>query len=208
VASIYELKPRFQALLRPLVDRLAAFGITANQVTIATLILSLVGGALVMALPNVRAVLLLMPVLLFVRMALNAIDGMLAREHNMKSPVGAMLNELGDVLADAAMYLPLVAVDAVRPGPVVAFVVLGIISEMAGVAAVQIGAERRYDGPLGKSDRAFAVGVIYFLLGLGIAPGRWHVILLVTLAALAVMTIVRRSRQALASVGPASAHRP
>ena len=33
--SIYELKPRFQALLRPLARRLHAMGITANQVTLA-----------------------------------------------------------------------------------------------------------------------------------------------------------------------------
>jgi CDP-diacylglycerol--glycerol-3-phosphate 3-phosphatidyltransferase len=37
-------------------------------------------------------------------MALNAIDGMLAREHDMQSPLGAMLNELGDVLSDVARW--------------------------------------------------------------------------------------------------------
>ena len=33
--------------------------------------------------------------------------------------------------------------------------------EMAGVVAVQIGAERRYDGPMGKSDRAFTFGLLH-----------------------------------------------
>jgi hypothetical protein len=32
--SIYQLKPAFQGLLRPLVRRLAAVGVTANAVTI------------------------------------------------------------------------------------------------------------------------------------------------------------------------------
>ena len=45
-------------------------------------------------------VLLLLPAVLFLRMALNAIDGMLAREHNQKSALGAILNELGDVFSD------------------------------------------------------------------------------------------------------------
>ena len=73
---------------------------------------------------------------------------------------------------------------------------LGIISEMAGVVAVQIGAERRYDGPLGKSDRAFAFGLIAFLLGCGVPSGKWLTILLSVLVVMAVVTIVRRARRA------------
>jgi len=36
-------------------------------------------------------------------MALNAIDGMLAREHHMQSKLGAILNELGDVVSDTVL---------------------------------------------------------------------------------------------------------
>ena len=45
--SIYQLKPRFQALLRPLVQRLHDSGITANQVTLAALVVSLAVAAAV-----------------------------------------------------------------------------------------------------------------------------------------------------------------
>ena len=123
-----------------------------------------------------RVVLLLVPAVLFVRMALNAIDGMLAREHDMKSRLGAVLNELGDVIADAGLYLPLALVPGVSALGVTSGRVLGVISEMAGVVAVQIGAERRYDGPLGKSDRAFAFGCIVFPAGLrrGAGPVARH----------------------------------
>jgi CDP-diacylglycerol--glycerol-3-phosphate 3-phosphatidyltransferase len=45
VPSIYELKPAFQRLLRPMVGALARGGITANHVTLAAAILSIaVGG--------------------------------------------------------------------------------------------------------------------------------------------------------------------
>ena len=71
-------------------------------------------------------------------------------------------------ISDAGLYLPLALVPGVPAALVVVLVVLGVISEMAGVVAVQIGAERRYDGPLGKSDRAFAFGLIAFLLGCGV----------------------------------------
>jgi CDP-diacylglycerol---glycerol-3-phosphate 3-phosphatidyltransferase len=197
VASIYDLKPRFQALLRPVTQWLASQGVTANQITMVAVLLSVATGALVLARPTSRAVLLLVPLVLFVRMALNAVDGMLAREHGMKSRLGAVLNELGDVISDAGLYLPLALVPGVRGSLVVVTVVLGIISEMAGVVAIQVGAERRYDGPLGKSDRAFAFGFIAFLLGCGVAPGRWLDWVLAILIMMAVVTILRRSRRAL-----------
>ncbi len=43
-------------------------------------------------------------------MALNAIDGMLAREFNQQSTLGAILNEVGDIISDAALYLALLFV--------------------------------------------------------------------------------------------------
>lgn len=165
--SIYQLKPAFQGLLRPLVNALARVGVTANQVTIAAVVLCAAVG-IAIAVVDAPRILLLLPLALFLRMALNAIDGMLAREHAQASKLGAILNELGDVVGDAAMYLPL----AMRPGfpsaVIVVFVVLGIIVEMTGAIGVQIGASRRYDG-FGKSDRAFVVGAIGLAYGLG-----WH----------------------------------
>jgi CDP-diacylglycerol--glycerol-3-phosphate 3-phosphatidyltransferase len=176
---------------------LAAKGVTANLVTIAALVLSLATGALVMAFPDSRAALLMVPLVLFIRMALNAIDGMLAREHDMKSRLGAVLNELGDVVADAGLYLPLAAIVGVRAELLIAAVVLGIICEMAGVVAIQIGADRRYDGPFGKSDRAFVFGGIALLVGCGVAPGRWLDVVLLVMIGLSAITIVNRSRRAL-----------
>jgi len=199
--SIYDLKPRFQALLRPLVKSLAEAGVTANHVTVAALVLSFIVGAFITLFPAEKWPLLLMPLALFVRMALNAIDGMLAREHGMKSSLGAILNELGDVLSDTALYLPLGLVPGVNSIYIVAITILAIVSEMTGVVAVQIGAHRRYDGPMGKSDRAFIFGLICLLMGIGIQPSYWvDVILLITLGLLLV-TIVNRARRALAEVG-------
>jgi CDP-diacylglycerol--glycerol-3-phosphate 3-phosphatidyltransferase len=207
LASIYDLKSRFQALLRPAVRWLASRGVSPNQVTIAATVLSLATGLCVATFPQGTLALLLVPVALFIRMALNAMDGMLAREFGRQSRLGGLLNELGDVVADAAIYLPLALIPGMPAAPLVIFVVLGIITEMAGVVAVQIGAERRYDGPLGKSDRAFAIGLICFLLGVGVDRGQWVSILLIVLSVLAVVTIVRRSRSALQAAGKTDARR-
>lgn len=198
--SIYDLKPRFQALLRPLVRRLANGGVSANHVTIAAVILSIGFGATIARYPSEDWPLLIMPVALFLRMALNAVDGMLAREHAMKSALGAILNELGDVVSDIALYLPLATVPGVSVTWIVAVVLLAILSEMAGVIAVQIGAQRRYDGPMGKSDRAFVFALFCLLQGLGLIPARWFNYALMVSAGLLVVTVANRARRALAEV--------
>jgi CDP-diacylglycerol--glycerol-3-phosphate 3-phosphatidyltransferase len=200
MASIYELKPKFQGLLRPVTNALARAGVTANQVTVFAMLLSFVAGAAIYYFHSLR-VLLLLPIVLFLRMALNAIDGMLAREHNLKTPLGAILNELGDVFSDAALYLPLALIAPFDPLLMVLIVIFAVISEMAGVLGVPIGASRRYDGPMGKSDRAFIFGALGLLLGLNLAispivrPVLWIVLILLAL------TILNRARCALREIG-------
>jgi len=197
LATIYDLKPAFQGLLRRPANALARAGVTANQVTLAALLMSAAAGLLLLAFPTDRRVLALVPVVLFLRMALNAIDGMLAREHGMKSKLGAVLNELGDVVSDAFLYLPFAFVPDVPAGWVVLVVLVGILGEMTGVVAVQVGASRRYDGPFGKSDRAFLFGLLALLLAIGVEPGAWIGVLLAAACALGVLTVVNRARAAL-----------
>ncbi len=196
--SIYDLKPAFQRLLRPAARGLVAAGATPNQITTVALALSAAVGALILWRPTAQIPLLLLPPALLLRMALNALDGMMAREHAMRTRAGAFFNELGDVLADAALYLPLAAVPGVRPGLVVPAVVLAGATEMAGVVAVLIGASRRYDGPMGKSDRAFVFGGLGLLLGLGVSPGPWLDVVLGAVLVLLVLTVINRTRKAVA----------
>jgi CDP-diacylglycerol--glycerol-3-phosphate 3-phosphatidyltransferase len=198
--TIYDLKPAFQNLLRPVCNAFARTGISANQVTLAALLGSVAVGGLFAACPGQRWAALLIPVWLFLRMALNAIDGMLAREHGMQSSLGGILNELGDVISDAALYLPFALVPGISPSLIVAIVILAIVTEMAGVVAVQVGASRRYDGPLGKSDRAFAFGLLALLVGLGVEPGIVVNVVLAIVAAGALLTVLNRCRMALAEL--------
>ena len=203
MASIYDIKPAFQNLLRPITRSLAGAGVTANQVTLAAAVLSCAVGTCVAVYPEKRWPLLVLPGFLFVRMALNAIDGMLAREHNMKSRLGAVLNEISDVVADTALYLPLALVPGFSLWLIVVITILAIVSEMTGVVAIQIGATRRYDGPMGKSDRAFAFGLLALLLGLGVPAGAWLFYVQILLIVLLTLTILNRARRAL-TAAPAS----
>jgi CDP-diacylglycerol--glycerol-3-phosphate 3-phosphatidyltransferase len=197
MASIYDIKPKFQALLRPITQMLAAAGVTANQVTIAALLLSVGHGLLIAYAPMQWLWLLLLPVTLFLRMALNAIDGMLAREHDQKSRLGALLNELSDVASDAALYLPFAVVAPLSATAAVIAVVLAALTEMTGVVAQTIGSTRRYDGPMGKSDRAFAYGLLAFLLALGLGGASWTHLYQWAIVLLLLVTIWNRARKAL-----------
>jgi phosphatidylglycerophosphate synthase len=199
VPSVYQLKPAFQRRLRPAVGALAAIGVTANAVTVAAVVLSLVVGSLVALLPNTTWPLLLLPVALLLRMALNAVDGMLAREHDMRSRLGAVLNELGDVVSDAALYLPLALVAAFHPALVVAIVLLAALTEFTGVLGPMVGAERRYDGPMGKSDRALVFGLLGLWFGLGGPDGVWLDVVLAAVAVLLAVTVVNRARRVVTS---------
>ncbi|MGE8364500.1 CDP-alcohol phosphatidyltransferase family protein [Cupriavidus sp.] len=196
--TLYQIKPKFQALLRPWVKRLAARGVTANQVTLAAAAGSLVIGALVAALAWLPAVFLLMPVWLFVRMALNAVDGMLAREHGQQSVLGAYLNELGDIVSDLALILPFSLVSPFGAGEVMVFAVLAVIVECAGLIGPLAGASRRYDGPLGKSDRALVLGALGLWVGLGLSLAYAAHWLWVLLSLLSLLTIANRVRRGVA----------
>ena len=198
--SIYQIKQAFQNLLRPLTRKLAMMGVTANQITNAALLLSVLTGLVLAYWSTTTLIFFLVPLVMLVRMGFNAIDGMLAREHNMKTPLGTFLNELSDVISDAALYLPFAFVTQIQPMLVVAVVIAAIISEMAGVIAVQIGASRRYDGPMGKSDRAFVFGAIALIIAFDIPFGIWLNIVLAGVLLLLVLTTINRVLSALKEV--------
>ena len=163
--TIYDLKPRFQALLRPLLKRFYDAGITANQVTLAALVASILVGIILVISPN-PTLFIILPFFLFIRMALNAIDGLLAREYQQQSKLGALLNESGDIISDAALYLPFALLTGAIPWLIVLTVFLAVLSEFCGVLAQTIGTDRRYDGPMGKSDRAFLFGTYALVIAI------------------------------------------
>lgn len=196
--SIYDLKPRFQNLLRPSVTRLHARGVTANQVTLFACAISILVGALVAIFAEHPAVFALLPLWMLLRMGLNAVDGMLAREFGQQSRLGAYLNEITDLVADAALYLPFACLAGVSGAAVGAVVLLAWLSEYAGVLGLMVGASRRYDGPMGKSDRAFVFGLLGFLLAVGVPVAPWLTSIMAVLAALLVYTTYNRVKRGLA----------
>ncbi|MCO5070285.1 MAG: CDP-alcohol phosphatidyltransferase family protein [Rhizobiaceae bacterium] len=197
MATLYDIKPAFQARLRPLTARLAASGVTANQVTVAAMLMSVAAGALLAVFPEKRALFFLLPLVLFVRMALNAIDGMLAREFGQASTLGMYLNELADIVSDLALILPFALVAPFAPAGVISFAIAAILVEYAGVLGIPAGIGRNYAGPLGKSDRALMLGAIAVLVAIGIHLPHWLSWLFPLLALLSLITAINRIRAGL-----------
>ena len=159
--SVYNIKPKFQAKLKPIMEALHRGGFKPNHITILALMSSM-GVGVYTYYNNGWIPLLVLPVFLFIRMALNAIDGMMARAYEQQSPLGEMLNEVGDVVADVSLFYPLLwrfGMDK-HSHILMLFIVLMVLNEFVGVLAKAMGGARRYDGPMGKSDRALCIGLL------------------------------------------------
>lgn len=195
--TIYDLKPKFQAMLRPVTRILHQFGITANSITIAAVIASVLYGGWMFLDSTRHFSFLLLPLFMFFRMALNAIDGMLAREYVQQSKLGVILNEVGDVVSDAALYAAFGFLPGVHTGMVATIVFLSVFTEFVGVLGQVVGGGRRYDGPLGKSDRAFLFGVLGLMVGFDLPILAYLDYGFSIVIILLVWTVVNRVRQAL-----------
>ena len=156
--GLYDMKPKFRWLLsgllpwlKPVHPDVLTWGAVASSVTAAIL---LSYG------PRCRWIFLIIPVLLFIRIALNALDGLLAEATGKARPFGEVLNEATDRLSDLAIlfgiaYSPLSSIH--WGAPAIAAV---LFSSYIGILGKAVGAGRQYGGLLGKADRMLLFGAI------------------------------------------------
>ncbi len=166
--SVYKLKPKFQQLLTPVLLFFNKNNITANQITVGSILLSLIIGVLFWNADISKWFFLTLPIGLLIRMALNALDGMMARRFNQTSKLGEVLNEVGDIISDVIIFFPLLKFQPESLYLIVIMIVLSVINEFAGLMGKVVGKERRYDGPMGKSDRALILGLYGLLIFFGV----------------------------------------
>ena len=197
--SAYQFKAHFQDMLRPISSTLAMRGITANHVTFFSTYCSILYGIVLCF--DIRFFWLALPFFLAFRMALNAIDGIMAREHGMKSHFGIALNELGDVISDTALFIPFIFFAPHAAWVVALFILLSVLCEMAGVVGFMMSGERRHEGPMGKIDRTMATGLIGFLIGLGVVSPKGIGAVFMVLSVLIVWSCVNRVRAAIQDNG-------
>ena len=167
--SVYKLKPKFHQLLTPVLLFLHKNKITANQITVGSILLSVIIGILFWNAGISKWLYLSLSIGLLLRMALNALDGMMARKFNQTSKLGEVLNEVGDIISDVIIFFPLLKFQPESLYLIVICIVLSVINEFAGLMGKIVGKERRYDGPMGKSDRALILGLYGLLMFAGVS---------------------------------------
>jgi len=196
--SVYKLKPKFQQLLMPILNFLHRKKVTANQITIGSIALSMIIALLFWYADRFPIFFLALPVGLLLRMALNALDGMMARLFNQTSKRGEVLNEVGDIVSDVMLFFPLLKFHSESLYLVVGFIVWSVVNEFCGLIGKVIANDRRYDGPMGKSDRALLLGVYGILALLHISIVAFSGYIFGVLCLLLLLSSVTRLRKALA----------
>ncbi len=170
--TLYTIKPRFQATLRTVAVWLVQRGVSADQLTAWGLGFAALAGT-VIALAGTTRWLLLVPPLLFARIACNALDGMVARGSGCARPWGTILNETGDRLADMLCFGGLILGGLLPPTVAVMLLPLVLFVSYLGVIGQAAGGTRRYEGPLGKADRMFVLGLYCLLVPIAEGAGRF-----------------------------------
>lgn len=172
--AIYEVKPLFQKTLSPIANFFIHFKIHPTVINYLALITSFIAGIMLLLMNIYPYFLFIIPVLLFIRIAFNALDGMVARGLKVSSVNGEISNEFIDRLSDAAIFICLTFYfirdftfnDLTTTWKVeiqfiwgFIFIILFLLNSFVGVLAKAIGKSRIYSGFIGKADRMFYLGL-------------------------------------------------
>ncbi|MGB5833612.1 MAG: hypothetical protein WBG92_16685 [Thiohalocapsa sp.] len=199
---LFDIKAQARSQLRPMVEKLARRGVTPVQLSWTVLGLSAFVGTLIGLLPSVlpqsNRLLLVLPAALLLRLGLEAAADMLADDYSPRTRRGQLLRDVGDALGDVMLLLPLALIPGVPAALVVTLVALGLCTEVAGLAGLGIGASRRRDGPMNRTDRTIVFGLAGLILALDTGSGPWLPWLLLPASLMALITIGNRIRGALA----------
>lgn len=154
--GIYSIKPTFQKFLNPIKNLFIKWKVHPTTINIFALIISLTGGLALYFSNTYPLLLLYIPLMAFVRTALNALDGLVARELKIKNQkFGEVLNELSDRLSDVVIFLGIAFSSFVNVYLALTVIILILISSYIAILSKAAGGKRRYEGIMGKADRMF-----------------------------------------------------
>jgi CDP-diacylglycerol--glycerol-3-phosphate 3-phosphatidyltransferase len=164
--GVYAAKPWFVRRLARLENAFVRRGVSANSITLGAVAVSVVGGTLLAlgGLVGEPRLWLFVPPLAVARLALNALDGSVARRSGTTGPFGVVTNELGDRLQEAALMAPLALV--VSPVLAVGALAASFLTSTCGLLGQTVGGERLTTGPAGKADRVLLLASGSLVAGL------------------------------------------
>jgi phosphatidylglycerophosphate synthase len=161
--GIYSNKPKFQDALRVVERPLVRWRVHPDVLTLSALGLSFLGGFALFASRWTPWTLLAVSFIALLRICLNALDGMVAKDLGVARPWGEVLNELSDRLSDVAFFVGLALVQGINMPLALSVLVLMLITSYVGILSKAAGAAREFGGIMGKADRMILLAVASIL---------------------------------------------
>ncbi|GAA2462033.1 hypothetical protein GCM10010433_75440 [Streptomyces pulveraceus] len=180
--GLYALKPWYADRLSGVRASLVRHEVSPDTLTAAGVVAAAGAAAALAWLPTGPAAALPVALLLAARLAFANLDGALARDTGRTTRRGAVLNELGDRVADLVVLAGFLAL-----APLWLVAVAGLAATLpswVSLAGAAAGAPRRNGGPVGKTERCLLVVI-------ATASG-WAVPVLTVIAAGSLLTAALR----------------
>ncbi len=150
--TLDQLRPHMQGIAQPVVTLTRKLGVTPNELSVASLFVSILAGVAFYAGSIVFAVIMVALNAIF-----DALDGALARDMGVASPRGDFLDHVIDRYADIFIITGIFAGGAAS-WPIGVFALTGVLlSSYIGTQAQAVGVGRYYGGILGRADRLVLV---------------------------------------------------
>ena len=173
-------------------------GVTANSISVMSVVFSLGAGALFTAIAPNQVSEFWFPagaLLIQLRLICNLMDGMVAIEGGKKSPVGDLFNEVPDRLADLLILVPLGLNVSVQPlGIHLGWAVgtLAVATAYVRLQGASLTGRHEFCGPMAKPHRMALVTIACLLLPF--LPNEWNALqwILIAMATGEVVTLWRR----------------
>ncbi|WP_329194167.1 CDP-alcohol phosphatidyltransferase family protein [Streptomyces sp. NBC_01435] len=180
--GLYALKPWYADRLSGVRASLVRHEVSPDTLTAAGVVAAAGAAAALAWLPAGPAAALPVALLLAARLAFANLDGALARDTGRTTRRGAVLNELGDRVADLVVLAGFLAL-----APLWLVAVAGLAATLpswVSLAGAAAGAPRRNGGPVGKTERCLLVVIA--------AASGWTVPVLTVIAAGSLLTAALR----------------
>lgn len=189
--GLYAIKPWFVRSLGGIEDRLVARRISADALSVAAVAIS--GSAAIV----LGAGSLVHPwwwfgvaPLAFVRLALNALDGSVARRTGTARPFGKVLNEISDRSSDILLIAPLALF--VPAALVIGALIVVSVTSTCGLLGHVVGGDRLTVGPMSKADRCAILAVASLVAAASNVGEDAFAVALVVIISGGLVTIIRR----------------
>lgn len=163
--SLYTIKPKFRHALIPLADRLS--WVHPDVITACSVASAAAAWLCIRQAATNRGLFLAVPLCLFIRIACNALDGLVAERTKKARAFGEVLNEGADRVADVLILFGLGFTPWASLVWAGSATIAVLFSSYAGLLGKAVGVGRQYGGVLGKADRMLLLGVASLLLWLG-----------------------------------------